>query len=74
MKARKGFALIELMIVFVIAIALPCLIGWGLNVYKLCKCDFKPSYRSEIIRGIGVAVAPVGVITGYMKIEDVPED
>ncbi len=73
MKARKGFTLIEMLIVYAI-IVLPCLIGWTLNVVKLCRCDFKPSYRSEVIRGLGVVVPPIGAITGWMKIKDIVED
>lgn len=44
--------------------------GWGLNIYKLTQCNFEPSYRTEAIRTIGVFVAPVGAITGYMEIQD----
>lgn len=43
-------------------------IGWILNIVKLTKCDFEPSYKAEIIRIIGIPVSPVGMIAGYMDI------
>lgn len=45
-------------------------IGWSANIYKLCKLDFEPSYKAEIIRGVGIVVFPMGVIIGYMDIKD----
>ena len=45
-------------------------IGYFLNIYKLLQCDFEPSYKSECIRGLGVAVPPMGSIAGYMEFED----
>lgn len=43
-------------------------IGYILNIYKLVKCDFEPSYKAEIIRGVGAIAPPVGVIVGYIDI------
>lgn len=54
--------------VFVICIYVFFFFGWGMNIYKLTKCDFEPSYKAEIIRGIGIIVAPVGSIVGYIDI------
>lgn len=45
-------------------------IGWCMNVYKLIKCDFKPSYKAEIIRGVSCFVFPAGAIAGYINIKD----
>lgn len=42
--------------------------GWGMNVIKLCSADFEAPYKTEIIRAVGVAVAPMGVIAGFMSI------
>ena len=47
--------------------------GWASNVYKFTQCDFKAPYRAEIIRGVGIPFPPVGVIAGYMDIDDSPE-
>ncbi len=75
MKKKNGFTLIELLIIpailAFIAFGLLAFTGWGLNVYKLCCCDFKAPFKSEIVRGIGVAVPPVGCITGFMKLPDI---
>ena len=29
-------------------------IGWIVNFYKLTECDFKESYKCEVIHGLGV--------------------
>lgn len=42
-------------------------VGWGMNIYKLLKCDFEAPYKTEIIRTIGI-VPFVGAFTGYMDI------
>lgn len=43
-------------------------IGWVVNIVKFIKCDFKEPYTTEIVRGIGIVVAPVGGIIGYINI------
>lgn len=43
-------------------------VGWFMNVYKLSECDFVSPYRCEGLRLIGIPVAPLGAITGYMDI------
>lgn len=53
-----------------IILCMASIFGWGMNIHKLTKYDFKPSYEAEIIRLIGVFVAPIGVIAGYVDIED----
>ena len=30
--------------------------GWGLNLYKLTKADFREPYKTEVIRCIGIIV------------------
>lgn len=45
-------------------------VGWIANIYKLTKCDFKESYKSEILRGVGILVFPVGALFGYLKLKD----
>jgi len=67
MKNQKGY--IQAAVLYII-IWFVAVIGWGMNVYKLTTADFEPSYKNEIIRSIGVVVAPVGAITGYINIED----
>lgn len=43
---------------------------WGANIYKLTENDFERPYKSEIIRIIGIPVAPMGFILGFMTIGD----
>lgn len=46
-------------------------IGWFMNVIGLIGCDFdgaKTSYKTEIVRGIGVAVPPIGGVVGWLDI------
>ena len=41
-----------------------------MNVVALCKTDFKPSYKAEVLRGIGVVAPPLGGVLGYIPISD----
>lgn len=54
----------------IIGIKLLLVLGFGLNIYKLAKCDFKPSYKAEAIRIAGIIIPPVGCIAGYLNIKD----
>lgn len=45
-------------------------LGWVMNIYKLTKCDFKDPYKSEILRGAGILIAPVGAVFGFLKLKD----
>jgi hypothetical protein len=47
-----------------------CFTGWIKNIIKLSNCDFEPSYRSEVLRIIGIPVAPMGIVIGYMDLND----
>lgn len=55
--------------ILVILVYFILLFGYGMNFYKLCQNDFEAPLKPEIIRGIGVFVGPVGVITGYMTFD-----
>ena len=69
---NKRFTLIELLVVIMVLCAITLGIGWCMNIYKLCKCDFEAPYQSEAIRGIGVFVPPVGGIAGFLELKDGP--
>jgi hypothetical protein len=56
--------------ILVIGIWLTCIIGWGMNIYKLTQCDFDTPLKAEVIRAVGIPVFPIGVIVGYMDIDD----
>ena len=57
-----------LAIVLIVALILVAPFGWFSNIYKLMKCDFKAPYKAEVIRIIGIPIAPVGVIAGYINL------
>jgi len=46
----------------------PILYGYGMNIWKLSSADFQAPYKAEVLRGIGVIVPPVGVVTGYLNL------
>ena len=43
--------------------------SWGTNLYRFVKCDFEPSYKAEIIHGIGL-FTPTFLVTAWIPIED----
>ena len=42
--------------------------SWGTNLYKFVQCDFKESYKAEIIYGLGI-FTPTCVVTAWMDLE-----
>ena len=40
------------------------------NIYKLTQLDFEPNYKAEAIRIIGIPVAPLGVIAGFVTFDE----
>lgn len=45
-------------------------LGWVLNVVDFASCDFKPSYKVEVLRGVGIVVPPLGCVLGWIPMED----
>lgn len=44
--------------------------GYLANIYKLVdECDFQAPYKCEVVRVIGIPVAPVGAIAGYFSFD-----
>jgi len=64
MKAQALGAVLGLAM---IVLSLAALGGWFMNIYKFCSCDFEPSYKAEIVHGVGI-VTPIGCITGWMDL------
>jgi hypothetical protein len=44
--------------------------GWVRNIYLLAQCNFKEPFKTEVIRGVGIIVFPIGVVTGYINMKD----
>lgn len=47
-----------------LAIAVSMCIGWVVNIVKFTSLDFEDNYKAEIIRAIGIPIAPIGSILG----------
>jgi hypothetical protein len=41
---------------------------WVINLTRFLKCDFEPSYKAEVIHGLGL-FTPVFVVTAWMDLE-----
>lgn len=39
------------------------IVCWIVNLVQFIQCDFEPSYKDEIIKGIGVLGAPLAGLT-----------
>ena len=57
-------------IIINIVLGLIMLVGYGMNIVKIFGTDFEPPYKAEVIRVVGIFVPPVGVIVGFVTIED----
>lgn len=66
-SCENGYTVIEILCMIIM---LGLITGWGLNLYKVTQLDFDRPYKAEIIRGVGILVAPLGVVAGFMEIED----
>lgn len=64
-KFQKGFTVVELttMVVWLVGV-----IGWVLNIVKLVTTDLKivEFGMMEILRIIGVFLAPLGAVLGFL--------
>jgi hypothetical protein len=48
-------------------------ISWAVNVYRFVKLDFEPSYKAEIIHGVGL-FSPVCWVAAWIPVEDKKEE
>ncbi len=53
-----------------LTIIIGSIFGYISNIVKLTKCDFKAPYKAEVLRGVGIFIAPMGIIEGYCQIKD----
>jgi hypothetical protein len=44
--------------------------SYCVNIYDLTQLDFEAPYKAEILRGIGTVVPPIGVVLGFIPIND----
>lgn len=63
MRNEKGFTIIEVIFGFII---MACIGGWIANVVKIFWIINDPVTGLFIARCVGVFVAPLGVVLGYL--------
>lgn len=58
-------------IIFVVLFWLLLAVGWVNNIYRLvAKDDFASPYKAEVLRVVGIFVAPLGSVLGYITFEE----
>ncbi len=72
MSKGEGFSIAAgcLIVLFIFCLVVGSLVGWGMNIHKFASCDFEDPCKAEIIRGIGIPVAPLGAVIGWIHIKD----
>ena len=67
MKSQRGFTLIEASIVlFIIPLAAAGMWGWVWNIIKIVGSDFGSITGLLVMRVIGVFLAPLGAVLGFL--------
>ncbi len=57
--------LIDSLMALYVVLAIAGLVGWCMNLWKLCSMSFDHVTGLMVGRGIGVVLAPVGAVLGY---------
>lgn len=60
LKSNKGFSVIELLVGVLIAV------GWVMNIITLFGSSFAPLTVEVVSRVVGVFIAPLGAVLGYL--------
>lgn len=63
MKKQLGFTIVELLIVLLVLVGGG---GWIANIVKLVGSNFDPLTGMVIARAIGIFVAPLGAVLGFL--------
>ena len=63
MKKQLGFTIVE---VFVVLLVLVGVGGWIANIVKLVGSNFDPITGMVVARAIGIFVAPLGAVLGFL--------
>jgi competence protein ComGC len=63
MNKQKGYTLVELILV---PVYLVLIIGWVLNIVKVVHAIHNPLDGMEVLRMVGIVVAPLGGVLGWM--------
>ena len=68
MKTQGKAGSFESVFIFQLLFTMAVFGAWGVNAYKFSKCDFEPSYKAEILHGLGLFI-PTFIVTAFMDIE-----
>lgn len=63
MKKQLGFTIVDLLIVLQVLVGGG---GWIANIVKLVGSNFDPLTGMVVARAIGIFVAPLGAVLGFM--------
>lgn len=63
MKHERGFTSVELFVVLVVLLGG---VGWVWNIVKIAGSDFAQITGLLILRIVGVFLAPLGAVLGYI--------
>ena len=63
MKKQLGFTIVELLNVLLVLVGGG---GWIANIVKLVGSNFDPLTGMVVARAIGIFVAPLGAVLGFM--------
>ena len=63
MNKQRGFTIIEVIFSLVAVLGFG---GWVANIVKLVGMDFAAITGMLIVRAIGIIVAPLGAVVGYL--------
>ena len=63
MKRERGFTSVDLFVVLVVLLGS---VGWVWNIVKIAGSDFAQITGMLILRVVGVFLAPLGAVLGYI--------
>ena len=58
--------------VLAVALIIAVPLGYFSNLVQLVGLDFASPYKAEVLRTAGVFIPPLGVVLGFISIDDTP--
>ncbi len=59
--------------IFMILFWIIGIVMWGTNIIQFISLDFEEPYKAEILKGIGIPFAPMGIVLSIVDIDDTPK-
>lgn len=66
MTNQKGFTVVEIVMLIYVVVALAAIWGWIWNIVKIVHSDFAVMSGLLICRIVGIFVAPLGAVLGFL--------